>query len=102
MSKDALMVLDDFIQEPLTFGEMIKTIRQTEYDNMTQQAFADLIGISKSRLSDVENNRKLISIAKAIELANKLGQSKRFFVMVVIQDMLAKNHLDYTIQINPV
>ena len=101
MSKDALMVLDDFIQEPLTFGEMIKTIRQTEYENMTQQAFAELIGISKSRLSDIENNRKLISITKAIEMANKLGQSKRFFVMVAMQDMLSRNNLNYRVEINP-
>jgi plasmid maintenance system antidote protein VapI len=101
MNKDASMVLDDFIQEPLTFGEMIKTIRQTEYENMTQQAFAELIGISKSRLSDIENNRKLISITKAIEMANKLGQSKRFFVMIAMQDMLSRNNLNYRVEINP-
>lgn len=101
MNKDASMVLDDFIQEPLTFGEMIKTIRQTEYENMNQQAFAELIGISKSRLSDIENNRKLISITKAIEMANKLGQSKRFFVMIAMQDMLSRNNLNYRVEINP-
>jgi plasmid maintenance system antidote protein VapI len=102
LSKEALIALDNFIKEPLTFGEMIKTIRQTEYDKMTKQAFAELIGISKSRLSGIENNRKLISITKAIEMANKLGQSKRFFVMVAMQDMLSRNNLNYRVEINPV
>ena len=51
---------------------MIKNIRLTEYDNMTQQSFADeVLHLSKTRLSDIENNRKLVSISKAIEFANK-------------------------------
>lgn len=97
MSKDAEKVLNEIIHEPFTFGFLIKSIRETEYDDMTQQKFAEFLGISKSRLSDIENNRYTISIKKAIELAIKLEQSKRFFVATTLQDMLNNNNLNYKI-----
>jgi transcriptional regulator with XRE-family HTH domain len=97
MSKDAEKVLNEIIDEPFTFGFLIKSIRETEYDDMTQHKFAEFLGISKSRLSDIENNRYTISIKKAIELAIKLEQSKRFFVATTLQDMLNKNNLNYKI-----
>ena len=97
----AINFLNDHLHEPLTFGALIKNIRVTEYDNMTQQVFADnILRISKTRLSDIENDRKGITVAKAIDFANTLGQSKRFFVTVVIQDMLRKNNLNYSIKID--
>ena len=99
MSKDAEKVLNEYMDEPFTFGFLIKTIRETEYDNMTQQKFAEFIGVSKSRLSDIENNRYNISIKKAIELARKLQQSKRFFVATALQDMLVDNNLSYKIDL---
>ena len=99
MSKDAEKVLNKYMDEPFSFGFLIKTIRETEYENMTQQKFADFLGISKSRLSDIENNRYNVSIKKAIELAIKLEQSKRFFVATAIQDMLVDNHLNYKVDL---
>lgn len=97
MSKDAEKVLNEIIDEPFTFGFLIKSIRETEYEDMTQQKFAEFLGISKSRLSDIENNRYTISIKKAIELAIKLEQSKRFFVATTLQDMINNNNLNYKI-----
>ena len=97
----AVDFLSEKLNEPLTFGGMIKNIRLTEYDNMTQEKFADeILHLSKTRLSDIENNRKLVSIAKAIEFAKILRQSKRFFVMVAMQDMLRQNDLDYSIKLD--
>ncbi|GGG04739.1 MULTISPECIES: helix-turn-helix domain-containing protein [Cysteiniphilum] len=97
----AINFLNEQLNEPLTFGGMIKNIRLTEYENMTQQRFADeVLHLSKTRLSDIENNRKLVSISKAIEFAKILGQSKRFFVTVAIQDMLKQNNLDYSIKLD--
>ena len=97
----AVDFLNSHLQDTLTFGAMIKNIRLTEYENMTQQKFADeVLGLSKTRLSDIENNRKSISISKAIEFAKILGHSKRFFVTIAIQDMLNKNNLNYAIKID--
>ncbi|WP_119344537.1 helix-turn-helix transcriptional regulator [Facilibium subflavum] len=103
MSKNvrAIDFLDAHINQPLTFGALIKNIRLTEYENMTQHTFAsEVLGISKTRLSDIENDRKGVTIGKAIELAKILGQNKRFFVTIVMQDMLRKNNLDYSINID--
>ncbi|MCF6766657.1 helix-turn-helix domain-containing protein [Thiotrichales bacterium 19S3-7] len=101
MNVKAAKFLDDLVSEPITFGALIKNIRATEYENMTQQEFAeDVLKISKSRLSDIENNRKPTSIKKAVEIANTLGHSKRYFVLIVMQDMLRNNHLNYKISLD--
>ena len=88
MSREANKILDEIIGERFTFGLMIKNIRLTEFEEMTQKEFASMLGLSATRLSDIENDRKPISIKKAIELANQLGQSKRFFIATIFQDML--------------
>ncbi|MCF6768523.1 helix-turn-helix domain-containing protein [Thiotrichales bacterium 19S11-10] len=101
MNVSASKFLDDLVPEPTTFGSLIKNIRLTEYDNMTQPEFAEkILGISKTRLSDIENNRKPTSIKKAVELAVTLGQSKRYFVLIIMQDMLRNNHLNYKISLD--
>ncbi|MBL4654130.1 MAG: helix-turn-helix transcriptional regulator [Flavobacteriales bacterium] len=99
MSKEALDFLDEIIGEDFTFGSMIKNIRLTDYDNMTQKDFASMLQLSIGRLSDIENDRKPTSIKKAIELAKQLEQSKRFFVATVIQDMLNNNKLNYRVDL---
>lgn len=99
MSKEALNFLDEVIGEEFTFGSMIRNIRLTDYEGMTQKEFANILGLSVTRLSDIENDRKPTSITKAIELANKLEQSKRFFVATVFQDMLNNNNLNYKIDL---
>lgn len=40
--------------EPLTFGRMIKSMRQC--DELTQVELAEKMGISKAYLCDIENN----------------------------------------------
>jgi transcriptional regulator with XRE-family HTH domain len=99
MSREANKILDEIIGERFTFGLMIKNIRLTEFEEMTQKEFASMLGLSATRLSDIENDRKPISIKKAIELANQLGQSKRFFIATIFQDMLNTNHLNYNVDL---
>ncbi|WP_100551379.1 helix-turn-helix domain-containing protein [Caedibacter taeniospiralis] len=91
--------MDDLLGGELTIGEAIYTIRVTEYADLKQSEFADKIGVSKSYLCDLEHNRKSISIAKAIDVANKLGQSKRFFVTLAVQDSLRRNSLKYKVNL---
>jgi transcriptional regulator with XRE-family HTH domain len=99
MSREANKILDEIIGERFTFGLMIKNIRLTDYEGMTQKEFASMLGLSVTRLSDIENDRKPTSIKKALELANQLGQSKRFFVATVFQDMLNTNNLNYNVDL---
>lgn len=55
----------------MTIGDNIKKIRKEK--KLTQQQLAKEMGISRSYLSDVENNRYNPSIKTLISLANKLG-----------------------------
>ncbi|WP_192483635.1 MULTISPECIES: helix-turn-helix domain-containing protein [Cysteiniphilum] len=99
MNVDASKFMDELLGDELSIGEAIHTIRVTEYDDLKQSEFADKIGVSRSYLCDLEHNRKSISIAKAIDIANKLGQSKRFFVTLAVQDSLRRNSLNYRVNL---
>lgn len=102
MNVDAGKFMDELLGERLSLGETIQTIRLTEYESLKQKEFADLLGVSKSYLCDLENNRKPVSIKKALDLANKLGQSKRFFVTLAVDDILQKNNLNYKIKLEEI
>ena len=41
MNVRAINALDNILNEELTFGSMIKNIRETEYEGMTQIAFSE-------------------------------------------------------------
>ena len=100
MSKSADKILSKVVDKDFTFGFLIKAIRETEYEDMTQQKFSEFLGVSKTRLSDIENDRYNVSIKSSINLATKLNQSKRFFVATALQDMVTSNNLDYTVDLH--
>lgn len=54
-------------------GERIREVR--ELKRMTQDKLAELTGISKSFLSDVENNKRNVSSDYLLRIANALGAS---------------------------
>jgi transcriptional regulator with XRE-family HTH domain len=56
-----------------TTGDRIRAIRETR--GMTQDQLADDAKISKSFLSEVENNRRNISSDNLLKIANVLGAS---------------------------
>ena len=68
-------------REPLTFGGLIKNIRLTEYENMTQEKFADEIPPENgSRLSDFTNNNIIFSyLRQYFIIAKTLGHNKKIF-----------------------
>ncbi|NWO14666.1 helix-turn-helix domain-containing protein [Virgibacillus sp.] len=55
----------------MTIGDNIKAIRKAR--NLTQEKLAKEMGISRSYLSDIENNRKNPSTKTLQSLSNKLG-----------------------------
>lgn len=57
----------------MTFGENLKQVRKKM--KLTQQQFAKEINISRSYLSDLENDRKIISIDIAYRMSRNLGIS---------------------------
>lgn len=62
----------------LKIGENLKKIRTEE--NMNQEEFAKIIGISRSYLSDLENNRKSPSIRTINDIARKINVSTEYLL----------------------
>lgn len=88
----------DFLDSQLgleTFGGTLQAIRIS--DELTQREFGEKLGISTQLVSDLENERKGVSSSKARDFAIKLGHMPEYFVKLVVQDMLAREGLDWEI-----
>lgn len=73
---------------PLTFARFLRVWR--ELQNISQVDAAIKIGISKSRLSDLENGRRLASVELAQTFAKKLGAPETQAIECCLQDQLRK------------
>tara|TARA_B110000879_G_scaffold116497_1_gene154934 strand:- start:29 stop:334 length:306 start_codon:yes stop_codon:yes gene_type:complete len=100
MTTEAMRFLKDITGGDLTLGDAIKAIRLC--DEISQGEFAKTLKVSQSYLSDLEKNRKEVSPRKAAELAVLLGQSKKQFIRLAVQDALARQGLHYQVDINDV
>lgn len=76
----------------LTFGDFIKNHRLGE--EMTQQELADLLGISKQRICDIEKNRYIVSLKLCKKIAKKLDLPLEWLAKLTIQDMLENEGID--------
>jgi transcriptional regulator with XRE-family HTH domain len=83
-TKNLVRRLDKINGKDESLGKAIQTIRLC--DEVTQKDFADILGVTVSYLSDLENNRKIVSAKKAYEYAEKLGYSTKEFVRLALQD----------------
>ena len=97
MSTKAKKYLEKLNKGSLTLGQLINSIRLSE--NYSQVRFAEVLGISKSHLCDIEKGRKSISPQKAAEYADILGYSPVQFIKLAIQDDLTKSGLKYKVDI---
>lgn len=70
----------------MTFGENLKKIRKDM--KLTQQEMADLMKISRTYLSDVENGHKYFSLVGLIVIAKNMNIS----VNKLINDDIEINH----------
>lgn len=96
-SSKAMRMLEKLSNGRLTLGEAIRAIRQC--DDIKQVDFAKKLGVTKSYLSDLENDRKEVSPRKAAEFAKILKNSEKQFVRLAIQDMLERQGLHYDVQL---
>ncbi len=100
-TKNASGFLNEIIKEEETFGGMIKNIRECE--EMTQVEFALILGVKPQYLSDMENNRRSISVKSACQYAEKLGYLPEDFVRLALQDEANRSfcksglHVDVTL-----
>lgn len=73
----------------LTLGNFLWAIRQGE--EMSQVEFAEILGVSKQYLCDLEHGRRFVSPKAAMEYAEKLGYSVPQFVRLCLQDMVDRD-----------
>ena len=91
---EARRVLEE-ITGPLTVASHLKAIRVG--DELTQDAFAAQLGVSKQHLSDIENGRKVVSVERAAAWAKLLGYSEKLFVQLALQGELDRAGLEYEV-----
>ena len=96
-NRNALEFLNKLVKEEETLGGMIKNIRECE--EVTQVEFAKLLDIKPQYLSDLENNRKIVSAKKAYEYAEKLGYLPEDFVRLALQDEANKSFQQFGVSV---
>ena len=63
---------------------------------------AKKLNVTQAYLSDIENNRKMVSPKKAAKMASILGHSQKQFVRLAIQALLDRDGLHYDVDLNDV
>jgi DNA-binding XRE family transcriptional regulator len=61
---------------------------------MTQQELAQLLGISKQRVCDIEKNRYHVSLKLCKEIAKKLDLPLEWLAKLTLQDLLESEGID--------
>jgi transcriptional regulator with XRE-family HTH domain len=70
-----------------TVGDRLREVR--EEMRMTQDRLAELAGLSKGFLSDVENNKRNIGAQNLLKIANVLGASVDYLLRGEVADVSA-------------
>jgi transcriptional regulator with XRE-family HTH domain len=82
---------------PLSLGDFIKSLRETE--EISQTDFAAKLKISRANLCDIEKNRKLISPERAARFSKILEFPEKFFVKLAVDDLLRQSKLKYQVDL---
>ena len=85
------------IQSSLTFGWALWSHRKCE--DMTQEEFARLLGITPASLCDLERGRRIPSVKRAAGNARSIGMPKKTWVKLAIQVMLRAADLEYVVSV---
>lgn len=80
---DAVEYLQWLNGGPLTFGQMINSIRVC--DELSLEGMSQKLGITRGNLCDVEHGRRTVSPARAAAWAKALGYSPEHFVALALQ-----------------
>jgi len=82
---------------PISFGEMLYSLRLTS--NVNQVEMAKKLGISKQELCNIEKCRKLVSVERAKSFALALEMPPRTFAKYALQDQLNAAGIDGEVEI---
>jgi transcriptional regulator with XRE-family HTH domain len=65
----------------------------------SQVQLADMVGMSRSNICDIEKDRRTVSLEKAAEFARVLGYSENQFVATIIEDQLRSAGLPFMVEL---
>lgn len=82
---------------PLTFGQMIQSLRIC--DEISQSELASKIGITRANLCDIEKGRRTVTPSLAAKFAKVLGYSIHQFVALCLEDQLKKAGLKMKVEL---
>lgn len=83
----------------LTMAEMLETIRDDL--GLTKVEMAKKIGITKQNYNNIVNENATVSVSRAIKFAQLLEDSEKVFVVVAIEDELARaERTEYKVDIS--
>ena len=80
-----------------TFGETIRSLR--ECDEITQVELANLIGVSRQFLSDVEKDRKVVGVEFAKKLSETMGYPIETFLQPLINAQLERAGINCYVEV---
>ncbi len=98
MSTNTMKFLKKITKEELNFANMISSLRIA--DEVSQVELADMIGISKGIMCDIEKGRRLPTIEQAKNMAEALGYPVQGFIAILFQDQLKKVNLNLTVTLD--
>lgn len=96
-SQKALKQLETISGESLTLGSLLRAIREGE--EMSQVAFAKLLGISRQYICDIEHRRRFVSPRAAYQYAKLLEYSAEQFIRLALQDELDNGNVPYIVEV---
>jgi transcriptional regulator with XRE-family HTH domain len=88
--------LRDLVGE-LTFGIALKSERESR--NMPRSKFSHILGITVQSLADLENERRIPSPSRAVDIAQALEEPEEYWVQLSLQDQLRKRGIDLKVTV---
>lgn len=95
--RDAAKVLERLMGGPLTLGAALSGLRESDGKSLTE--FAELLGVSRSHLCDIEQGRRSVSPERAARFARALEQSEAQLVRLALQDQIRAAGLRLTVEV---
>lgn len=82
---------------PLTFGLYLKSHRN--WKGYCLAKMAEVLGVSKKLLCEIESGRQLVSVRRAVSLARKCGVPENVAVEMVLMDQVRKAGLPFKVEV---
>jgi plasmid maintenance system antidote protein VapI len=95
-TKSAMKTLEKMIG-PITFGMLLRSYMERE--EITQTELAKVLGTTLGYVSNIINDRKKVSLSKAIEIAEILGEPERTYLEVAIEDSLRESGVKCSVEL---